>query len=140
MPWDTIQQLIRIILQLVGGVILGQGWLTEDMVTMIAGGGVSLVSTIWWLVWNQDVVTTKTKWLTVLKGILGAGKWVLNYAAKRGYVDHADFTAIDQLRKSLEDRVADAQKARATAAVTGDGLRAPDRHQRVSGKGDVQPT
>lgn len=54
MSWDTVQQLVRILLQLAAGWLLNQGIITEDHVTTIVGAGVSLGGVIWWILWDRN--------------------------------------------------------------------------------------
>lgn len=53
LDWNTAQQLIRIVLQMVAGWLLSAGFITEDMQTTLVGAGVSLVGIIWWAVWDR---------------------------------------------------------------------------------------
>jgi hypothetical protein len=52
MTWDTVQQLVRIILQLVAGWLLSRGWITEEMSTTLVGSLLSLAGIAWWAFWN----------------------------------------------------------------------------------------
>ena len=52
MTWDTVQQLVRIILQIFAGWLMSKGWITEDMMTTLVGSGVSLLGVVWWIAWN----------------------------------------------------------------------------------------
>jgi len=53
MTWDSVQQFIRIGMQMVAGMLVSQGYLTEDIAAQFAGGVVSLAGVIWWYYWNR---------------------------------------------------------------------------------------
>lgn len=53
MTWDSIQQLIRILMQIFSGWLIGQGYLTEEMTVTLTGGVLSLANVVWWLLWNR---------------------------------------------------------------------------------------
>jgi hypothetical protein len=53
MNWDTVQQLVRIVMQLVAGWLAAQGWITADMVTALVGGVVSIAGVAWWAFWER---------------------------------------------------------------------------------------
>jgi len=48
MTWDSIQQVLRIVLNAAGGVLIGKGYLTEEMSTTLIGGLLSIGSVAWW--------------------------------------------------------------------------------------------
>ena len=48
MTWDSIQQVLRILFNAIGGILVGKGYLTEDMSTTLIGALLSLGSS--WLV------------------------------------------------------------------------------------------
>lgn len=54
MTWDSIQQLVRIVLQIAAGWLAGQGWITEDMETTLVGSAVSLAGILWWALWQRN--------------------------------------------------------------------------------------
>ena len=54
MSWDTIQQLVRILLQLGAGWMLKEGLITEDMVSTLVGSALSLGGIAWWALWERD--------------------------------------------------------------------------------------
>lgn len=56
MDWNTVQQLLRILLQLGSGVLISKGVLTEEMAVTLTGGVISVASVVWWLVWNKKAV------------------------------------------------------------------------------------
>lgn len=51
MDWNTLQQLIRIVAQLVAGFLAGQAFITTDMSTAFVSAAVSLGGIIWWAFW-----------------------------------------------------------------------------------------
>ncbi len=54
MNWDTVQQLVRIILQVVAGWLLSQGWITAEMQTTLVGAMVSVFGIAWWALWERN--------------------------------------------------------------------------------------
>ncbi|UXS69153.1 hypothetical protein FY145_00995 [Agrobacterium tumefaciens] len=56
MDWNTVQQLLRILLQFGSGVLISKGVLTEEMAVTLTGGIISVASVVWWLVWNKKAV------------------------------------------------------------------------------------
>lgn len=54
MTWDTVQQLVRILMQFAGGLLVSRGLITEDMATQLVGAVVSLGGIAWWIFWNQQ--------------------------------------------------------------------------------------
>ncbi|MCZ7480569.1 hypothetical protein [Rhizobium rhizogenes] len=56
MDWNTVQQLLRILLQFGSGVLISKGVLTEEMAVTLTGGVISVASVVWWLVWNKKTV------------------------------------------------------------------------------------
>ena len=54
MNWDTLQQLIRIVMQLVAGWLLSSGWITADMATGLVGAVVTLAGVAWWALWERS--------------------------------------------------------------------------------------
>lgn len=56
MDWNTVQQLLRILLQFGSGVLISKGVLTEEMAVTLTGGLISVASVVWWLVWNKKTV------------------------------------------------------------------------------------
>jgi hypothetical protein len=54
MNWDSIQQLIRILLQLGAGFLVSKGVINgEDAVTAV-GAAMSLAGIAWWAFWNNN--------------------------------------------------------------------------------------
>lgn len=56
MDWNTIQQLLRILLQFGSGVLISKGVLAEEMAVTLTGGLISVASIVWWIVWNKKEV------------------------------------------------------------------------------------
>lgn len=54
MTWDTVQQLVRIVMQLVAGFLVQRGFITEDMSVTLVGAVVSLGGIAWWALWNNN--------------------------------------------------------------------------------------
>ena len=59
--WDTIQQLIRILMQFVGGYLVSKGILTEEVVAQLTGAVLSFAGVIWWFFWDRTKVHTPTR-------------------------------------------------------------------------------
>lgn len=53
MSWDTMQQFLRIVMQIVSGVLVGRGILTEEIAVTLSGAVLSLGNVVWWLIWNR---------------------------------------------------------------------------------------
>jgi hypothetical protein len=53
MSWDTIQQLVRIVMQIGAGFLVNQGLITEDMSTTLVGSLVSIAGIAWWALWER---------------------------------------------------------------------------------------
>lgn len=51
--WDMIQQLVRILMQFVGGALVSKGILTEEIAAQMSGAVLSLAGVAWWLLWNR---------------------------------------------------------------------------------------
>jgi hypothetical protein len=54
MTWDSIQQVLRILFNAAGGVLIGKGYLTEETSTTLIGALLSLGSVGWWFVWERN--------------------------------------------------------------------------------------
>lgn len=54
MNWDTVQQVLRIVFNALGGILVGKGYLSEDMVTTLVGGLLSIGSVLWWVLWEKN--------------------------------------------------------------------------------------
>lgn len=59
MTWDSIQQVLRILLNAAGGVLIGKGYLTEETSTALIGGVLSVGSVIWWFIWDRGRVAVQ---------------------------------------------------------------------------------
>lgn len=53
MNWDTIQQLVRILAQFVGGFLVSNGVITESMTQSLTGGAISIAMLAWWVFWER---------------------------------------------------------------------------------------
>lgn len=53
MTWDTVQQFVRILMQLAAGVLVQRGVITEDMSTTLVGAVVSIGGVAWWALWER---------------------------------------------------------------------------------------
>lgn len=53
MKWDSVQQFIRIGMQMVAGSLVTQGYLTEDVGMQLSAGVVSIAGVVWWYYWNK---------------------------------------------------------------------------------------
>jgi hypothetical protein len=53
MTWDTVQQLVRIIMQIAAGFLVQRGLLTEEMALTLVGSGVSILGVLWWMLWDR---------------------------------------------------------------------------------------
>lgn len=56
MNWDTVQQLLRMAFQFGGGLLVANGFLTEDMAAQATGALLSLAGVAWWAFWNKKRV------------------------------------------------------------------------------------
>lgn len=60
MNWDTVQQLVRIVLQFLAGILVTKGIIDEANAVTLVGALVSLASVIWWAVWNKKAAPSST--------------------------------------------------------------------------------
>ena len=51
--WDQIQQLIRIVAQLIAGYLIGTGVFDEGIAEEFVGGIISIAAVVWWVVWER---------------------------------------------------------------------------------------
>jgi hypothetical protein len=58
MTWDTVQQLVRIIMQIAAGFLVQRGLITEAMSTTLVGSVLSLGGIAWWMLWDRTRPTT----------------------------------------------------------------------------------
>ena len=60
MDWNTIQQLVRIVLQFGAGVLVTNGVITAEMQTTLVGALMSIAGIVWWAVWERGRSTAAT--------------------------------------------------------------------------------
>lgn len=53
MNWDTIQQFIRILMQVAAGMLVQRGLITAEMGVTLTGAVVSLGGIAWWAFWQR---------------------------------------------------------------------------------------
>ncbi len=53
MNWDSIQQIVRIVMYSVSGWLMNMGW-PEDMTVALTGAVTGLVAIGWWLFWDRN--------------------------------------------------------------------------------------
>ena len=51
--WSTVQQLVRIVAQFVGGFLVSQGFITESMTAQFTGAVLSAAALAWWAFWER---------------------------------------------------------------------------------------
>lgn len=54
MTWDTVQQFIRIIMQVLAGMLVSRGYITQDMAVTLTGAVLSLGGIAWWVFWQRS--------------------------------------------------------------------------------------
>ena len=54
MTWDSIQQVLRIILNAIGAALISKGYLTAETLTTLVGGILSIGSVAWWFFWDRN--------------------------------------------------------------------------------------
>ncbi|HLO78153.1 MAG TPA: hypothetical protein VK196_16990 [Magnetospirillum sp.] len=54
MTWDTVQQFIRIIMQVLAGMLVSRGLITAEMGVTLTGAIVSLGGIAWWIFWQRS--------------------------------------------------------------------------------------
>ena len=54
MNWDSIQQLLRILLYAIGGYFLGDAVTEGEAFQAAVGGVLSVGAFIWWLMWERQ--------------------------------------------------------------------------------------
>jgi len=59
--WDLLQQMIRILMQFLGGVLISRGIMTQEVYQEFTGAILSLASVGWWMFWhtNKAIVPPK---------------------------------------------------------------------------------
>lgn len=58
MNWDTIQQLVRICMQVLAGMLVSSGYLTQDMGVALTGAVISIANILWWVFWQRTRTST----------------------------------------------------------------------------------
>jgi hypothetical protein len=58
MNWESLQQVLRIILNAVGAFLVGKGYINEEMSVTLVGGLLSIGSVLWWVLWESKRKTT----------------------------------------------------------------------------------
>lgn len=58
MNWDTVQQLVRILMQIVGTALVTYGYLDEANAAALTGAVVSIAGVAWWALWERKQVAT----------------------------------------------------------------------------------
>lgn len=53
MNWDSIEQLIRILMYAIGSYVLGDGVASGEMFQSMIGGAVNVAAFVWWIVWEK---------------------------------------------------------------------------------------
>lgn len=53
MNWDTIQQLVRIVMYAAGSFFFGTEIASGDLFQAAIGGAVAVGAFVWWLVWER---------------------------------------------------------------------------------------
>lgn len=53
MNWDTVQQFIRILMQVVAGMLVSKGYISQEMSVTLIGAVVSLSGIAWWAFWDR---------------------------------------------------------------------------------------
>ena len=53
MSWDSLQQGLRHLFQIVAGLLVGSGLMTSEMADTASGALLSLASVVWWLFWAR---------------------------------------------------------------------------------------
>lgn len=54
MTWDSVQQLIRIVMQIIAGALISKGVMTDAIATQLTGAIMSLAGVAWWFVWEKN--------------------------------------------------------------------------------------
>ena len=53
MNWDTIQQFVRILMQVVAGMLVSKGYISQEMGVTLTGAVLSLSGIAWWAFWDR---------------------------------------------------------------------------------------
>lgn len=71
--WDYAQQIVRILLQILAGMLYQRGYITEDMSQQLVAAGLSLAGIAWWAVWANKTNSA----VKIAKKITGGAEpWV----------------------------------------------------------------
>jgi membrane protein DedA with SNARE-associated domain len=54
MTWDSIQQLVRIVLYAIGGYLFGESVADGELYQGVISGVLGIGAFVWWWVWNRD--------------------------------------------------------------------------------------
>jgi hypothetical protein len=54
MNWDTVQQFVRIVMQVVAGMLVSRGYITSEMGVTLVGAVLSLGGIAWWAFWDRS--------------------------------------------------------------------------------------
>ena len=54
MNWESIQQVLRIVLYAVGGYFLGEGVVEGEMFQQAMGGVMAVGAFVWWFFWERS--------------------------------------------------------------------------------------
>jgi hypothetical protein len=57
MTWDSLQQFLRILLQLLAGALVQRGYITAEMGVTFTGALLSLGGIAWWALWQRKRIT-----------------------------------------------------------------------------------
>lgn len=49
--WSTVQQLLRLVMQIIAGSLVAGGYITASMAATLTGSVVSLAGIAWWVFW-----------------------------------------------------------------------------------------
>lgn len=54
LTWDSVQQLIRIVMQIIAGALISKGVMTDAIATQLTGAVMSLAGVVWWFIWDKN--------------------------------------------------------------------------------------
>lgn len=54
MNWDTVQQFVRIVMQVIAGMLVSRGYITSEMGVTLVGAVLSLGGIAWWAFWDRS--------------------------------------------------------------------------------------
>lgn len=58
MSWDSVQQVVRIILYALGGYFFGEGVTDSSWFQQAVGGVLAVGSFAWWMIWDRSRETS----------------------------------------------------------------------------------